>query len=427
MSPADNLLRRAQAVIPGGVNSPVRAFKSVDLDPLFISHANGQYLYSTEDKKFIDYVGSWGPMILGHNSSIVRDAVAKALDSGVSFGAPTKAEVEFAELLCEVVPGMQMVRMVNSGTEATMTAIRLARGYTGKKYIIKFNGCYHGHADSLLVKAGSGVATHGISGSLGVPEEIAALTVSIEFNDQSLLEKTLNALEGQVAAVIIEPVPGNMGLVLPRDGYLQAVQKLCGEHQCLLILDEVMSGFRVALGGATSKFGLQPDLITLGKVIGGGLPVGAVGGKREIMQFLSPLGPVYQAGTLSGNPLSMAAGLAAIRYLIEHNPYPELERKAKFLSNELSACAKDCRVPFVSSSIGSMFGFFFSERPVHNYAEACQNNQTHFKKFFKLMLEGGINLAPSAFEGFLSISHQDSDLERTIEVASSSFAVLSKE
>ncbi|MCB0325418.1 MAG: glutamate-1-semialdehyde 2,1-aminomutase [Bdellovibrionales bacterium] len=420
------LFERAQRVIPGGVNSPVRAFKSVGGIPPFLVRGEGPYVFDVDGRQFIDYVGSWGPLILGHAAPLTREAILERLAEGVSFGAPTELEVEFAELLSEVVPGVEMVRMVSSGTEATMSAIRLARGVTGRDRIIKFNGCYHGHADSFLVQAGSGVATCGIAGSPGVPQAVAELTVSIKFNDLEMLKATVGELgPASIAAVIVEPVPGNMGLVLPEPGFLEGLRETCTQHGIVLIFDEVMSGFRVALGGAQQRFGVEPDLSTFGKVIGGGLPVGAFGGKRAIMSHLAPSGSVYQAGTLSGNPLSMAAGLAMVRTLRDRNPYPLLEARAEQWVSGMKSVAAAAKVPLSASSCGSMIGFFFSDSAVRSFEDAQNSDVARFKQFFHLMLEEGIYLAPSAFEaGFLSTEHTPSIIDQTISAASRCFAKL---
>ena len=414
-----SLMERAVKVIPGGVNSPVRAFKSVEGTPLFIERAEGAFVFDVDGNKYIDYVGSWGPMILGHASPIVREAVIAALEGGTSFGAPTEREIELAELLTRLYPSIEMVRMVNSGTEATMSAIRLARAFTKRNYVIKFNGCYHGHSDSLLVQAGSGVATLGIPGSPGVPDQVAAFTLSVEFNDLALLEESIKKVgSDNVAAIIVEPVIGNAGLIPPREGFLAGLRQICDRYKIVLIFDEVMTGFRVALGGAQARFGIKPDLTTLGKVIGGGLPVGAFGGKREIMEQLAPIGPVYQAGTLSGNPLAMAAGLAAVKYLIKENPYPTLEKLGGRFSSGLERTAKSVGIPLRASSVGSMIGFFFTDEPVRNYSDTKKCDVSRFKSFFHGMLAEGIYLAPSAFEaGFIGICHTESVIDQTLESA----------
>jgi len=416
-------MERAKQVIPGGVNSPVRAFKSVDGDPLFIVRAEGAHIFDADGNSYIDYVGSWGPMILGHASPLVAAAVTEALAQGTSFGAPTEREIELAELIYRIVPSMEMVRMVNSGTEATMSAIRLARAYTGREYILKFDGCYHGHSDSLLVKAGSGVATLGIAGSPGVPQAIAALTLSIEYNDLTLAETTIKQLgPDKLAAIIVEPVIGNAGLIPPLPGYLAGLRALCDRHGILLIFDEVMTGFRVALGGAQQLYGVTPDLTTLGKVIGGGLPVGAFGGRREIMELLAPLGPVYQAGTLSGNPLAMAAGKAALNALCQLNPFAKLTEMGARFAEGLVSKAQAAGVPVVATNVGSMVGFFFSASPVRNFSQAKLCDVTRFKSFFHAMLAEGIYLAPSAFEaGFIGILHDEAVIDQTLMSAERAF------
>jgi len=415
---------RASQVIPGGVNSPVRAFKAVGGDPLFIAEASGARITDADGNTYVDYVGSWGPMILGHRPPVVTDALAAVLGRGTSFGAPTDIEVELAELLVEVIPSVDMVRMVNSGTEATMTAIRLARGYTGRDYVIKFNGCYHGHADSLLVAAGSGVATFGISGSPGVPDGIARYTASIEYNDLDLLEQSIEEIGAdQVAAVILEPVAGNMGLVLPREGFLEGVRELCTRRDILLIFDEVMTGFRVALGGAQQRFGIAPDLSTFSKILGGGLPVGAFGGRRDIMEHLAPSGPVYQAGTLSGNPLAMTAGLATIRHLRDTDPYARLEALGTRWVEGMRRVAAEAGVPATVSHCGSMVGLFFHPGPVTNYTDVQTSDTELFQRYFARMLEAGIYLAPSAFEaGFISTTHTEEMIDQTVEAAGKALA-----
>ena len=414
-----DLYKRARKVIPGGVNSPVRAFKAVGGEPLFIRHAEGAAVTDADGREYIDYVGSWGPMILGHRPAVVTQALAAVLDRGTSFGAPTDIEVEMAELIVETVPTVDMVRMVNSGTEATMTAIRLARGFTGRDYVIKFNGCYHGHADSLLVAAGSGVATFGIAGSPGIPDDVARLTVSIEYNDLDILEKTIAEIGAdKVAAVILEPVAGNMGLVLPRPGYLEGVRNLCTRSDILLIFDEVMTGFRVALGGAQERFEIAPDLSTFSKVIGGGLPVGAFGGRRDIMKELAPSGPVYQAGTLSGNPLAVSAGLATLRYLRDEDPYAHLEQLGERWRLGMSGAAEDAGVAAAVANCGSMLGLFFNSGEVRNYSDVQSTDVGFFERYFRGMLDEGIYLAPSAFEvGFISTAHTEDIVDRTVAAA----------
>lgn len=420
MSRSEQLFARASAVIPGGVNSPVRAFKSVDFAyPPFIASAKGPYVFDADAKRYIDYVGSWGPMILGHAHPVVEAAVVDALRSGASFGAPTEREVEFAELLCEKIPHLEMLRLVNSGTEATMTAVRLARGVTGRSIVVKCDGCYHGHADCFLVQAGSGVATLGISGSPGVPDEVAAQTVSIAYNDLQAFEQLIDRIGAeQIAALIIEPVAGNMGLILPKTGYLEGLRSICTKHGIIFILDEVMTGFRVAFGGAAERFSITPDLVTYGKIIGGGLPIAAFGGRRDLMQQLAPSGPVYQAGTLSGNPLAVAAGKAMVDLLLDLDPYESLQRRANRWQAGISKAAQKAGVPLQVSTCGSMLGFYFSKQPVTNFAEAKDCDVALFKRFFSAMLQRGIYLAPSAFEaGFLSDAHSDDIIDQTIAAA----------
>lgn len=423
---SNELFARACAVIPGGVNSPVRAFRSVGGTPIIITRGEGSRLIDEDSNEYIDYVGSWGPMILGHANATVCNAISDALKNGISFGAPTRSEIEIAELLTSIIPGLDLIRMVNSGTEATMSAVRVARAFTGRDYIIKFNGCYHGHADTLLVAAGSGVATCGISGSLGIPDAVSKLTLSIEFNDADLLEQTIEAVGAErIAAIIVEPVAGNMGLVLPLPGYLQKLRSLCSENGIMLIFDEVMSGFRVARGGAAEKFGITPDLYTFGKIIGAGMPVGAFGGRRDVMELLAPCGNVYQAGTLSGNPIAMAAGLAQLRVLLEQNPYPQLQELAKRWAVGMTKAADDAGIPLVTSYCGAMLGLFFSDKTVTCYAQAKQTNTALFAKFFHKMLLEGIYLAPSPFEAlFLSTAHTTDDIDQTIESARKVFASL---
>ncbi|HIM56524.1 MAG TPA: glutamate-1-semialdehyde-2,1-aminomutase [Candidatus Latescibacteria bacterium] len=416
---SQSLYERALKIIPGGVNSPVRAFKAVGGDPLFIRSAEGAFVTDADGDEYVDYVGSWGPMILGHRPAMVTEALTAVLERGTSFGAPTDLEVEMAELIVEVVPSVDMVRMVNSGTEAAMTAIRLARGFTGRDYVVKFNGCYHGHSDSLLVAAGSGVATFGIAGSPGVPDDIARFTASIEFNDLDILGQTVDRIGAdKIAAIILEPVAGNMGLVLPRPDYLEGVRDLCTRKDILLIFDEVMTGFRVALGGAQERFDVTPDLSTFSKVIGGGLPVGAFGGRRDIMKELAPSGPVYQAGTLSGNPLAMTAGLATLRYLRDENPYPRLEELGQRWAAGMDGAAQRAGIDLVTASCGSMVGMFFTSSPVHNYTDVQSSDVDFFQRYFRGMLEEGIYLAPSAFEtGFISSAHTEKIIDRTTAAA----------
>jgi glutamate-1-semialdehyde 2,1-aminomutase len=421
-------LERARKSLTGGVNSPVRAFKAVGGVPPFIQSGSGAYVTDVDGNRYLDFVLSWGPLILGHADARVEAATAKALVGGSSFGAPTVREVEFAELLCSIYPGLEMVRLVSSGTEATMTAVRLARGVTGRDRIIKCDGCYHGHADSLLVAAGSGVATLSIPGSPGVPKATAELTAVVPFNDLPAITKTVELLGAeQIAGIIVEPVPGNMGLILPSEGYLSGLRALCDRHNIVLIFDEVMSGFRVALGGAASRWGITPDLVTLGKVIGGGLPLAAFGGKRALMEELAPVGKVYQAGTLSGNPLAVAAGHAAVKALCDEQPYAKLEELSSMLVSGLAAAAATNEIPFQAVNCGSMFGFFFSDQPVNNFSVAKQCDLNLFTKFFNAMLERGFYFAPSAFEaGFLSTAHNTEMVAQTVEIAATVFSDLAK-
>ena len=418
-SASQSLFERAIRVIPGGVNSPVRAFKAVGGNPLFIASADGAHVTDADGNSYIDYVGSWGPMVLGHRPSVVIEALRAVLDRGTSFGAPTDLEVEMAELLTQIVPSMEMVRMVNSGTEACMTALRLARGVTGRDMIIKFDGCYHGHSDSLLVAAGSGVATYGISGSPGVPDDIARRTVSIEYNDLDLLRQTVDGIGAdQVAAIILEPVAGNMGLVLPGEGFLQGLRDLCSETGIIFIFDEVMTGFRVALGGAQERFGITPDLSTYSKVIGGGLPVGAFGGRADLMAQLAPSGPVYQAGTLSGNPLAMTAGLATVRHLRDTDPYPQLETLGSRWVKGMRKAADEAGVAATIAHCGSMVGMHLRRGPVTNYTEVQGADTELFQRYFRGMLDAGVYLAPSAFEiGFISTAHTEELIDRTTAAA----------
>ena len=426
MSLSEQLFARAQHTIPGGVNSPVRAFKSVGGNPVFVDRADGAYLYDVDGKRYIDYIGSWGPMLLGHNHPAIRQAVIAAAEKGLSFGAPCPAEVTMAELVSKLVPSMEMVRMVSSGTEATMSAIRLARGYTGRNTIVKFEGCYHGHADSLLVKAGSGALTLGVPNSPGVPADFAKYTLTCEFNNLDELEATFAQHGDDIACIIVEPVAGNMNCIPPVAGFLQGLRQLCDKYGAVLIFDEVMTGFRVALGGAQQVYGVTPDLTTLGKIIGGGMPVGAFGGKREIMHHIAPLGPVYQAGTLSGNPIAMAAGLAALTEISKPGVYEALTAKTTQLITGIKQAADTHGVALSTNQVGGMFGLFFSnEAVITNFAQATQCNIDAFKRFFHLMLQQGIYLAPSAYEaGFLSLAHSDADLNDTISAAAHSFAQL---
>ncbi|OOF56821.1 glutamate-1-semialdehyde 2,1-aminomutase [Rodentibacter genomosp. 2] len=426
MTNSTALFSRAQQIIPGGVNSPVRAFKGVGGTPVFIQKAQGAYIYDTDSKQYIDYVGSWGPMILGHNHPTILNAVLKAAENGLSFGAPTPLEIDLAELVCELMPSIEMVRMVSSGTEATMTAIRLARGYTGRDKILKFEGCYHGHSDSLLVKAGSGALTLGQPSSPGVPEDFAKHTLTAEYNNLDSVKQLFEQFPDSIACVIIEPVAGNMNCIPPKAGFLQGLRELCDKYGALFIIDEVMTGFRVALAGAQSYYDVTPDLTTLGKVIGGGMPVGAVGGKKAVMEYLAPTGPVYQAGTLSGNPIAMAAGLACLNELKTAGNEQNLAEKTGKLCLGLKALAEKHNIPFVVNYVGGMFGIFFTDqKEVTSYAEVMKCDTEKFKIFFHKMLDLGVYLAPSAFEaGFMSLAHTDEDIAKTLEAADIAFASL---
>lgn len=418
MERSQELFRRAATLIPGGVNSPVRACRSVGADPLFIERAQGAWLYDADGNALIDYVGSWGPMILGHRHPAVEEALRKVMERGVSFGAPVDLEVALAEKVISLVPSVEMIRMVNSGTEATMSALRLARGFTGRDLLIKFDGCYHGHGDSFLVDAGSGVATLNIPGSPGVPEDVTRHTLSLPYNDTEGFRRLMAERGGQVAAVIVEPVAGNMGFVRPAEGFLAALREETLKHGALLIFDEVMTGFRVALGGSQELFGIRPDLSTFGKIIGGGLPVGAYGGRRDIMAHVAPSGPVYQAGTLSGNPLAMAAGLATLEEVCKPGFYESLEAKTAKLVEGLAAAAGDAHIPVCCDFIGSMFGLFFTEGPVRNFAEAKTSDLKRFNAYYAGMREKCIYLAPSQFEaGFVSRAHGEDEIEVTIQAA----------
>ena len=419
---SDLLFNKAKTLMPGGVNSPVRAFKNVDANPIFFKSAKGPILTDEDDNNYIDFIGSWGPMILGHSNPIIVDAVKKQLELGTSYGAPTGIENKLAELIKIQVPSMQKLRMVNSGTEATMSCIRLARGYSGKNKIIKFTGCYHGHVDSLLVKAGSGVSTFGLPDSPGVPDELAKLTYSCPYNDVDSVTKVVNEIGDDLAAIIVEPIAGNMGFVPGQSHFLKALRDLCDQTEAVLIFDEVMSGFRVALGGAQEIYKIKPDLTALGKVIGGGLPVGAFGGKESIMNQLAPIGPVYQAGTLSGNPLAMSAGIALMTALIDMNPFQSLEQSSKHLLSSIKEICDAKGIPFSHASIGGMFGFFFSEELPRNFDEVVKTNDELFIKFFNTALKNGIYFAPSKYEaGFISTTHNSSILEQTIEKVNLTF------
>lgn len=420
MERSQELFQRAETCIPGGVNSPVRACRSVGAAPLFIERAQGAWLYDADGNALIDYVGSWGPMILGHRHPVVEDAIRRVLERGVSFGAPVDLEVALAEKVISLVPSVEMIRMVNSGTEATMSALRLARGFTGRNVLVKFDGCYHGHGDSFLVDAGSGVATLNIPGSPGVPGEVTRHTLSLPYNDMDAFRELMAARGGEVAAVIVEPVAGNMGFVRPREGFLSLLREETQKHGALLIFDEVMTGFRVALGGVQGLFGIKPDLSTFGKIIGGGLPVGAYGGRRDIMAHVAPMGPVYQAGTLSGNPLAMAAGLATMEEISRPGFYENLEEKTLKLVEGLAAAAKDAHIPVCCDSIGSMFGMFFTKGPVHSFADAKTSDLMRFNAYYAGMREKCIYLAPSQFEaGFVSMAHGSAEIEATIQAARS--------
>jgi glutamate-1-semialdehyde 2,1-aminomutase len=420
------LQKRAEQLIPGGVNSPVRAFRAVGGDPLYVVRGQGSHIWDADGNEYVDYIGSWGPLILGHAAPTVIEAVISAARSGTSFGASTPTEADLAELVISAFPHMQKVRFVSSGTEATMSAIRLARAYTKRKYIVKFEGCYHGHADALLVKAGSGVATLGIPGSAGVPEEFTQFTLALPFNDTDVLEQTFKKFRHQIACVIVEPVVGNMGCVPPARGYLEALRAITSRDKALLIFDEVMTGFRLAFGGAQELFAIQPDLTTMGKIIGGGLPVGAYGGASEIMDLVAPLGPVYQAGTLSGNPLAMAAGYATLRYLREHKDvYAKLDKLSAEVVAGVDAVAKDAGVTLCHNRVGSMFTWFFTPGPVTDWTSAAKSDTEAFGRFFRSMLENGIYLPPSQFEAaFIGAAHTEHDVQQTIAAAKQAFATV---
>ncbi|NBI43651.1 glutamate-1-semialdehyde 2,1-aminomutase [[Haemophilus] felis] len=426
MTSSNSLFERAQKTIPGGVNSPVRAFKGVGGTPVFIEKAQGAYIFDSEGKQYIDYVGSWGPMILGHNHPAILDAVIKTAQNGLSFGAPTSLEIELAELVCQLIPSIEMIRMVSSGTEATMSAIRLARGYTKRDKIIKFEGCYHGHADSLLVKAGSGALTLGQPNSPGVPSDFAKHTLTCTYNDLQSVQQAFEQYPEDIACIIVEPVAGNMNCIPPKGNFLAGLRKLCDQYSAVLIIDEVMTGFRVALGGAQTYYGVTPDLTCLGKVIGGGMPVGAFGGKKEIMQHIAPLGPVYQAGTLSGNPIAMAAGFACLTELKKAGNEQRLAQLTEKLARGLKSLADKHQIPFVVNYVGGMFGIFFTEQAeVTSYEDVMRCDTEKFKVFFHKMLEQGIYLAPSAFEaGFMSLAHSEQDIEKTLQAADIAFATL---
>ncbi|HLU62684.1 MAG TPA: glutamate-1-semialdehyde 2,1-aminomutase [Gammaproteobacteria bacterium] len=416
---SSQMFHDAQQYIPGGVNSPVRAFKSVGGEPLFIARADGPYLWDVDGRRYIDYVGSWGPMVAGHNHPKVREAVLKAVENGLSFGAPTPSETAMAKKVAELVPSIEMVRMCNSGTEATMSAIRLARGHTGRDKIVKFEGCYHGHGDSLLVKAGSGALTFGVPTSPGVPAGAAEHTITLDYNDAAQVREVFAKIGREIAAIIVEPVAGNMNCIPPLPGFLETLREVCDEHGALLIIDEVMTGFRVARGGAQERYGVTPDITTLGKIIGGGMPVGAFGGRREVMSSIAPLGPVYQAGTLSGNPVAMAAGLAMMDIVSEPGFHDRLDALTEQLCGGLEDAAKRAGVPLVINKVCGMFGLFFTEqKQVTSFREVMACDVERFRRFFHGMLEHGVYLAPSAFEaGFLSTAHSGDDIAATVAAA----------
>ena len=426
MTRSHDLFQAACRHIPGGVNSPVRAFKGVGGDPVFFSRGEGAWLFDADDKRYIDYVGSWGPMIAGHAHPDVIAAVRDMAAQGLGFGAPTEIETIMADQLCELVPSMDMVRMVNSGTEATMSAIRLARGFTGRDRIIKFEGCYHGHSDALLVKAGSGTLTLGVPTSPGVPAAVAEYTSTLTYNDLDGINEVFASIGSEIAAIIVEPVAGNMNCIPPAPGFLEGLRKLCDEHGSVLIFDEVMTGFRVALGGAQQHYGITPDLTTLGKVIGGGLPVGAFGGRRDIMEHIAPLGPVYQAGTLSGNPISLAAGLTTLKLACADGFHQQLDSAAKRLTSGLQAQADKVGIPFTTNQVGGMFGFFFSpESAITSFEQVTACDMKRFQAFYHGMLDAGVYLAPSAYEtGFISSAHSDAVIDATLEAAGRVFASL---
>ena len=423
---SEQLFAAAQQHIPGGVNSPVRAFRAVGGTPIFFERAKGPYMFDADGKRYIDYVMSWGPMILGHGHPLVLDAIREQLEKAMTFGTPTELEISLADKICETVPGMEMVRMVNSGTEATMSAIRLARGYTGRDKIVKFEGCYHGHSDSLLVKAGSGALTMGVPSSPGVPSSLADHTVTLSYNDIDQVVQTFAEIGDQVACIIVEPVVGNMNCVPPIPGFLETLRKCCTESGAVLIIDEVMTGFRIGPKGASDYYNIEPDLICLGKVIGGGMPVGAFGGKREIMQQIAPLGPVYQAGTLSGNPVAMAAGLATLNQVSQPGFLDPLVSRTDQLVNGLRERADAAGIPMTSNHVGTMWGLFFTEEEkIINYQQVMQCDTERFSRFFHGMLEEGVYLAPASYEaGFISAAHTDEDIQFTLDAAERVFATL---
>jgi len=427
MNRSSTLFNEAKNYIPGGVNSPVRAFKGVGGEPIYFERGEGAYLYDVDGNAYIDYVGSWGPMILGHSNPFIVDVVRAELDKGLGFGAPTEIETSLAKKICQLMPSIELVRMVSSGTEATMSAIRLARGYTKRDKIVKFEGCYHGHSDSLLVKAGSGALTLGVPTSPGVPNDLAKHTLTLEYNNLDSVKALFSKMGEEVGCIIVEPVAGNMNCIPPKEGFLQGLRKLCDDYGSLLIFDEVMTGFRVALGGAQTYYGVKPDLTTLGKVIGGGLPVAAFGGRHEVMNEIAPLGPIYQAGTLSGNPLSMASGLAMLSVLeADDSFYQNLSDSTEYLVNGIVAAASTNNVSMTSNNVGGMFGLFFSsEEKVTNFSQASNCDIELFKKFYKSMIRQGVYFAPSAYEcGFLSAAHTKNELDQTINAALTAFSEL---
>ncbi len=426
MSRSSELFTAAQKHIPGGVNSPVRAFKGVGGDPVFFKKAKGPYVYDEDDNQYIDYVGSWGPMIVGHAHPDVLKSVQATMQNGLSFGAPTELETQMADKVCELVPSIDMVRMVSSGTEATMSALRLARGYTGRDKIVKFEGCYHGHSDSLLVKAGSGALTLGVPTSPGVPASLAEHTITLSYNNIEEVKQTFKEIGDQIACIIVEPVAGNMNCIPPVAGFLEGLREVCDEHGSVLILDEVMTGFRVSLGGAQGFYNIKPDLTTLGKVIGGGMPVGAFGGKREIMEHIAPLGPVYQAGTLSGNPVAMAAGLTTLDIISQTDFFENLSKQTTKLVKGLEERATKTNIPLTTNQAGAMFGFFFTEeKNISTFEQVSACDAERFKRFYHGMLNEGIYLAPSSYEtGFVSSMHADEDIEKTLDAAEKVFLTL---
>jgi glutamate-1-semialdehyde 2,1-aminomutase len=427
LSNSKKLYERALRLIPGGVNSPVRACKSVGADPLFIDRAEGCLIVDADGNRYIDYIGSWGPMILGHRHPAVIEAITSVLERGISFGAPTDLEVQLAQMVIDAVPSVEIVRMVNSGTEASMSAVRLARGITQREIIIKFDGCYHGHADTLLVAAGSGVATLGIPGSPGIPESIAQHTLSLPYNDVDAVTQVMFEKGDSVAAIVVEPVAGNMGLVPPQKGFLVALRQICDRHGSILIFDEVMTGFRVAYGGAQALYGVYPDLTCFGKIIGGGLPVGAYGGKHDLMTQVAPQGSVYQAGTLSGNPVAMAAGIATLEQIQKHGFYEALDQKAEQLLSGLKKVAQKADIPVQTQRVGSMLGFFFNDRPVNNFDDAKTSDLEKFSAFYNGMRREGIYIAPSQFEAlFISAAHETEHIEATVDAAERVLAELSR-